>query len=200
MTAFVTLEELSRFVGTDYRFDLNAELVLEAACQSVRDFLSQQIDYVEADEVVFLPRTTRETLKLPQLPVVEIVSVQVENDDAVLDADQYELQGRSYLRRVDDYWYKDYRVTVVYSHGWATTMDDVDEAGGIYRVPSPIRQKALELAASGLTVSATSGGGTVTSETIGNYSYTTAESATTGMVITEAEGMSIVQYRQEDVA
>ena len=200
MTTFVSLDELSRYVGTDYRFSLKAALILESACQAVRDFLHQDIDYLANDEVRFLVLKREQILlRLPQMPVVEIVSVVEDDDDPLTIEDDYVLDGRSGLRRLGDFWPYDSTVTVTYSHGWATTLDDVDVLEGINRVPANVRQKALDLAAAAVTTSA-GAAGTVESETIGSYSYSTTSDAAAGMVITEEDGLSIARYRPVGVA
>jgi hypothetical protein len=198
LTRFVTLEELSRFVDRDVEFSLNAELMLESACQAVRDFCDQELDYTEDDAITIYVGHNVEILRLPELPIVEVSEVFV-NDEDPMDPDDYEVRTGGIARVSGLLWAQGSRVHVTYSHGYALTLEDVDTDAGIYRIPSPLRVKALELAASGLTWQTTQGGN-LTSETIGSYSYTVSEGSTdAALVITDADGTSIAKYRRVSV-
>lgn len=105
-------------------------------------------------------------LRQPPVDPLEVVIMQslslyfgVPTD--LVSAADYEVDGRK-VYHLTSYWYKGRRnITAEYEEGW-------DEDTG----PGDIQQLLLELMESRVTIGSTATAGDVTSETIGDYSYT----------------------------
>jgi hypothetical protein len=146
-------------------------MILETACDVIRNCLEQRVDYTAGD-IVDLKGSGNDTLLIPQMPVVNLESVIRDDLDDVLDPEDYRLWDRQRLRTTahGDTWHPWHVYSVTYDHGWALLPEDVDEDAGIFRVPGPLRMTALEVAAVGLVAGRTGVGG-VRREQIGRYSY-----------------------------
>ena len=138
-----------------------ASEALDEACQTVRDYLGQQLDFVD-NETITLHGTGRATLLLPELPVraVDLVSV-TDPDGAVtaLGAADWSLDGvDGILWRSGGIWPAGvHNVAVTYDHGYAS-------------VPASIRGVTISLTSRIYHQTATLPG--VRSEQLGAHSIT----------------------------
>lgn len=210
---FISTGDLGFYTGQDLSTSDLAVMVCDAACQLIRDEIDQFINYVE-DDVIYLDGRNRSMLILPEQPIVAVSEILIDDDaaDELIEGTDFRIVNeRSMLERLssgspDDevVWDDDNQYKITYSHGWAATEGDVDEAEGIFRVPSSIRMIALALGATGM-VSGTVGVGGVQSETLGRYKYTLADTGTDGggsmgMVISEIQCEALRKYAVEGVA
>ena len=171
MAAFVTVAELEAALQRDLN-DAAATEALDAACQAIRDYLGQQLDYI-VNEVVRLHGTGRRTILLPQLPVnaVDAVSIVDNGTTTVLVAADWWVDRQSgVLFRVGtngDRWPAGIaNITVTYDHGYAV-------------VPSSIRQVAISVASRLYTEATLTPG--MRSEQLGASSYVRDDSAAAGL-------------------
>jgi len=114
-----------------------ASEAVDEACQTVRDYLGQRLDFV-TDDAITLHGTGRFTLLLPELPVNAVSAVSVTDADGVVTAltsTDWALDGADgVLWRLDAYWPAGiHNVAITYDHGYAM-------------VPASIRGVALSLA------------------------------------------------------
>lgn len=201
MTAWITAEELGAHTGAeDLDFNAAVDIYLEAACQAIRDHIDQDVDYM-ANDIIRLQGSGTKSLTLPQMPVLRIISVNVDDADDDMDPADYEAQGRSQLVRTDgskwDYWTI---VEIVYDHGYVFTPDEVSIDPPTRILPSIFRIRALEVAAVAM-VEGMVGVGGVKSETIGRYQYDLQADATqTIATLTEDQMRGLERYRQAGVA
>ena len=95
MAAFVTVAELEAALQRDLD-DAAATEALDQACQAIRDYLGQRLDWVE-NEVIRLHGTGRRTILLPELPVNAVDAVSVTDNEATtaLVATDWWVDGRS---------------------------------------------------------------------------------------------------------
>jgi hypothetical protein len=185
---FVSTADLSEFLGQDVTSDQLAVIALDSACEIIRAYVGQRLNF-DAVDVVTLNGNGRSSIILPQLPVVDIAEVVA--DDTVLAADSYYATRSGVLSRMTlyDVWPVGIQnIEVTYSHGFAVLEADVeddpdDDTPKPDRMPSDIRRVALALArrvfvASGSVAEA----GTKASETItpDSYSYTNATTSASG--------------------
>ena len=119
MAAFVTVAEMEAALQRDLD-EAAATEALDAACQMIRDYLGQQLDYV-TNEVIRLHGTGRRTILLPELPVNAV--------DAVTVTDQ----GATTVLTVAD-WYVDSRSGTLFRVG---TSGGPVAHGGRQRARSP---------------------------------------------------------------
>lgn len=175
MIPFISDDDLSAYLGTTVtEADLIVTIALDAACQVVRDELRRNVN-LEADDEVTLSGTGIDSLVLPQWPLSEVADVTLDDVSLTVDTDYLVDPERGVLYRVNGVWTVGHlNVVVTYSHGYALDESQVSDSPPIERVPSSVRLVALQLAAaiwrSAGPTSATDG--TITSETIGSYSYT----------------------------
>jgi hypothetical protein len=148
-----------------------ASEALDEACQTVRDYLGQRLDFVQNDTVT-LHGTGRATLLLPELPVSAIGAVTVTDADGVatvLGAADWSLDGiDGVLWRHGDIWPAGIHNVAVsgYGHGYAS-------------VPASIRGVALSLANRIYGRHASKLG--VRSEQLAAYSYVNEPTSGTGL-------------------
>jgi hypothetical protein len=151
--SYVTLPDYESWAGpiTDGAEINRTQVALDAACDTVRQYICQTIDLVE-DEVLEVRGSGTHVLLLPELPVVDVTSVQDEDADEV---DDWVLQdsGRLWL---DTGWRHNHLYSVTYSHGWAA--EDV---------PSDIKITTYRMTGFYVQMAA---GPTVSTESIGGYS------------------------------
>lgn len=205
MNPFISDQDLSDYLGRDVSADPRTVIALDAACDIVRGYIRQDVNLVE-DDLVKLDGTGSRTVPLPELPVLSVTDVTVydtdgQNEDVLVVNDDYILGNHGLLIRVGTVWRPGRRnVWVTYSHGWditGTPPYDEPEATG---VPSDIRMVALQLAARTYTAPQY-GNGSLRSETIGNYSYTTAGDAGTSPIgLLAGEARILDRWRQKRVA
>jgi len=158
---FISETDLSAFLGEEVSpLDLLTEIALDSACQTIRSYLGQTINLVRGD-IEIHDGTGRESIVLRQLPVIDVASI-TEDDVELVPDDDYVVDGRTGIvhRRSLGWSYgwglgwpwRRQNIIVIYDHGCAITEEDVvnEDSGDepiVNRVPSDIRQVALELAA-----------------------------------------------------
>lgn len=185
MEPFISADDLAAYLETEIDAEaLLTSIALDSACQTIRDYLGQDINLRRAHSENY-DGTGFGALVLHQLPVIEVLQV-FENDTELTVGTDYIVGdgGIIYRRGVGLPWWTHgwcmgrQNITVVYDHGWAIDESDVVESGSgddpaVDRVPSDIRMVALELASRVLRSSvAAQTAGIVTSETIGDFSQT----------------------------
>lgn len=133
MDPFITVADLGARLKRDLTADASAAECVAAACDICRTVSEQDFSLVE-DDVLTLDGTGTDVLLLPQLPVTEVSSVEVD-DEAVTD---FTVTDSGLLVHTESVWTKGRQnVVVTYSHGYATNED----------VPSDVRIVALAVAA-----------------------------------------------------
>ena len=201
-TPWITSDELAGHTGAEIAFNPVASIYMEAACDCIRLYIDQNVDY-KANDSISIPGSGTTALILPQMPIVSVSSITKDDDEDEVDDTTYHVEGRSrvVLNSGWNKWLRSSWYTVVYSHGYALTQADVDEDSGIYRVPATLRLRALEVAATAL-VSGVTGVGGVKSESIGRYSYEmdTASSGGVYVGLTEQQEGELQKFMQEGVA
>jgi hypothetical protein len=156
--SYVTLADYEAWVGpiADAADVNRATVSLDAACDTVRQYICQTIDLVE-DDVIEVTGSGTHVILLPELPVGSVSSVQDEDAEEV---DDWVLQdsGRLWL---DTGWRHNHLYSVTYSHGWAAEEVPSDIKITTYRMAGFYAREAL--------------GQAVSTESIGGYSvgYTT---------------------------
>lgn len=187
---FIGPTDLAALIGeTVSDNDLITEIALDSACQAVRSYIGQTINFVP-DDAEKLDGRDRLSLRLSQRPVRSVSKVVV--DGIELDPSGWDLR-KSFIRRVDGgtFTLGFSNVVVTYSHGW-----DIDEVGNPLRVPADIRLVAL-LIARRIYVAVGSQVQPVQSETIGSYSYSnaTAIAVSTAAELLPAEKQVLDAYK-----
>lgn len=166
-STFITVDDLAAYMSPraprDLSEDLLAELAVEGACALIRTLTEQDLDLVVDDSAVFSGRGTSWHLLLPQLPVVEIDEVRID-DETVLD---WELRRGGVLRSTDAKWPEgNANIEVDYSHGFAV-------------IPTELRLLALAIAArsyqQGIARQETTGGSSVTWSTPSSLDLSSGE-------------------------
>lgn len=184
-----------------------ANLALSAAEQRIRNYTDQQITYL-ANDLVYLDGNGRRKLRLPERPVVSVISVEEGSGDpvwTVLDADNYHLRGSVLIRWDGSVWNAgEANVRVTYHHGWLTSaigvdsdISDSDFTAGY--IPADLSLATLSMARRVYEDLGTSGGtlGDIKQETIGSYSYTlsTVNEAAGGVELTLPERAVLDSYK-----
>lgn len=120
--AFATLEDVTNAQRKDVdpADAATVEYLLDVATEMIRGYCNQHLSLVEDDEVV-LRSPGGGLLLLPELPIVELGDVEVDDTVLTLDTD-YEAQDFGILYRHGGW---SGPVTVTYSHGYATIPDDI---------------------------------------------------------------------------
>lgn len=198
MEPFVSTVDLNAFTDQNYTGnELLVGIALDVGCQAVRDYLGQEIN-LHRDDVELHDGNGTEGVLLKELPVIAVTAV-VENDIELDVGLGYIVGDAGMLWRCESttgdlplarrVWYVGKQnIVVTYDHGWAITEDDVvdeEDEPVVDRVPATIRMVALALAAKVIrasTLVVAGGTGSLTGETIGDYSYTTDASLTLAQV------------------
>jgi hypothetical protein len=147
---FISRDDLGDYLRRDLLADDQALIAVDAACQICRDIAEQTFDLV-SDETIKLSGSGTYAMLLPQLPVVSVDNVIL--DDETLEADQYFWDEEGFLFRAShlDLWSVGvHNLEVTYTHGYE-------------EVPTSVRLVALALAARIYDQ------GIVQQETIGGY-------------------------------
>jgi hypothetical protein len=171
---FISEEDLEAILGTTVPTDLALTIALDSACDTVRSYIGQRVNFVE-DDIIYLDGTGRDAIRLPERPVRAVTEIQ--EDGVVLAAGTYPdhewmLRAKSgIVVRQSAYWRSGRRnIKVTYDHGWNVTapLDMV--------VPADLRMATLSCARRIIkSVGDTMVPQALTSETIGDYSYTLAD-------------------------
>jgi hypothetical protein len=143
-------------------------------------------------------------MRLRQRPIRVLTSITVDGDlvDPTLYSVRYIDHPRSAVITFTDtdvWWWGNDNILVTYNHGY-----DLVENVGALNVPADIRLVALLSARrvfEAVGTSGTEGGGALTGETIGDYSYTLSDvgsaEATTASELTDGEKYILDRYRIE---
>lgn len=123
MTSLASTTQLAAVTGKTYD-QSRAQMALDAASAEIRGYcgwtISAETD-IQADLDV---SCTRRVLLLPSLMVTAVTSVT--EDGTVLATTDYSWSSAGMLRRESGCWTEGYgKVSVVFSHGYATVPDDV---------------------------------------------------------------------------
>ena len=184
---FVSSDDLAAFLGvTVDAAALKTKIALDSACDAVRSYLGQDINFVSADvEYHSGHGYMHDRVRLFQRPVVSVASIYVDYGYTTLvAATDYHIRdsfivllNMSYFAAGND------NIKVTYDHGWVVPPTSQSAA-----IPADIRLVALSAARrvySGVgTTDAASFGG----EQIGDYSYTNPGGSTnTGVATSVAE-------------
>lgn len=176
--SFATVEELGDYLGgLPADREAAAELALDAATAIIRDYVGQDLTYVEDDEIT-LDGNHTDVLVLPQTPVQEVASVESEGE--VLDEDAYDIDFENGLVILDaGIWNSGKQsIVVVYTHGFET-------------IPAGIR--AICLQAAGRMFAQVG----IAQEQIGS---TSIRYAATGISLTAEEKRALDPYRLRRLA
>lgn len=158
MEPFISSDDLAAYLDEAVDgFELLTQIALDSGCQMVRDDLGQTINLIRGD-IETHNGNGREALLLRQLPVIDVGSVTEDEEELVQDADYTVDPYHGWLyRRSSDFpigwsYVGRQNIVVIYDHGWAITEAEVvnEDSGDeplVSRVPSSIRDVALELAA-----------------------------------------------------
>lgn len=103
----------------------SAQRAVAEATEAIRNYCQQTISLVEDDEITLDVGAGQNVLFLPELPVIEVASV-VEDGEPLVAGDNYRLGRYGMLHRIGQNWREGVQiVTVTYTHGYATTPQDV---------------------------------------------------------------------------
>jgi hypothetical protein len=215
---FVSIDDLSDIVGTDLTTDDVATIVLDAACQTVRDYLGHIVNLTE--ETITLDGNGRPRMLLPQPPVREVSEVIIvagadDGTDLTLEVTDYAVERKRLLHYTPDSSMYSWvigpwpylgwplglgNIQITYEHGWDVSEPDSAPPPGYERVPSSIRKVALDLAARSYDLSiAGSTAGAVTSRQLGRFRETFDAGSTTTLNIQgllDDEMSRLAPYRQ----
>jgi hypothetical protein len=150
MDPFVSTVDLGAYLNkTIDGDDTLAIMVLDAACQAIRTYTNQDLN-LERRDTIQLHGTGHRDMLLPQLPVIEVHSISV--DDEVLDEDDWHVGEAGILYRLTSpfRWATGIgNVEVEYTHGWGIDEDELEESGepDADRMPSDLRMVAVRIAA-----------------------------------------------------
>lgn len=184
MTDLGTVQGFAERRGVDFDpTDLRAIRAIQDASAFIRAYTRRQITTV-TDETVTLNGSGRDRLVLPEFPVVSVTEVKTLDDDGVetvLETTDYRVDASGILGRIDGWVWPSgiANVVVTYDHGYDT-------------VPADIAAACYELAATNYQ---STGGGTVTQESIGSYSVTYDAATVAGAELPELVKAILDNYR-----
>jgi hypothetical protein len=202
MQPFISHDDLGLYLRKDLTSDQVSTIALDSACQIVRDYLNQEINF-EADDTVTLDGTGTQILVLPELPIVEVASVSTfadwTHEETVLDPiTDWRLGDAGRIWRVGYAWPLGFaNISVTYSHGW--DIDPASGSGDGDKIPSSIRAVALSIASRLYSAGVVAVGG-IQSETMGQYSYSISPNSASGGELSVGEKAILDQYRHRAVA
>lgn len=131
--SFATVEELGDYLGgMPSDREAAAELALASATSVIQDYVGQTLTYVEDDEIT-LDGSNTDVLVLPELPVTEVASVEIDGEE--LGEDDYEVDFENGLLVLDagTWGVAKQSIAVIYTHGYE-------------EIPSGIRAICLQAA------------------------------------------------------
>lgn len=138
---FCSIDDINTFLGTTILpDDAQALLAIDEATAVIQNYCNQKIEQV-SDDTIQLDGTGSTKLFLPELPVVSITSVTV--DDVLLDPTYYALAENGVLWRKYGVWTVGARnISITYTHGYASIPEDVK--GVCYRSAARLYQAQLK--------------------------------------------------------
>jgi len=195
---FVSSDDLAAFLGVAVNAsDLKTKIALDSACDAVRSYLGQDINFVSGDvEYHSGHGYLHDRIRLRQRPIVTVTEVRIDvvagSAGTVLDPANYNVRDSFIVRRDASYWLSgNDNVKVTYDHGWVIPATSQSAA-----VPADVRLVALSAARraySGVGVTDAAGFG---GERIGDYEYTNPKgSATSVAELLMAEMDVLDRYR-----
>jgi hypothetical protein len=198
---FISTVDLATFLNTTVEVDdARAIIALDAACQTVRTYTEQTLNLVRGDVWHFRGAPP---FLLPELPVVQINSLTLDDEEVAGDDYYIGFGGVIFLKEWRRWWQWDTPVVVDYDHGWAITEADIvqDESGegDVDRMPSDIRMVALRLAAGMYQTSSVGVSAGMRSESLGAYSYTRMDGALGTGVLSDPEKTILDRYRVKKI-
>ena len=183
MGTFIDLEELAAFLSPraprDLSGDVLAQVAIEAACGAIRTTTEQELDLVEDDTASFLCGEGRRELILPQMPVLSIEAVRLDQEPIT----DWILTGAGILRRTST------NGTVPV---WIAGVVEVDYSHGFDPMPAELRLLALTLAGRAYQQ------GTARQESTGSSSITYSVAAS--LDLTTGERALLAKYRHPKAA
>jgi hypothetical protein len=187
---FISTADLEAGLGITLA-DPNALIVkiaLDTACEAVRSYLSQQINYV-ADDVITLDGNGTAHFRLPQRPVRTVTYVMEDDATLVVDTDYFVRRSTVFKADLFDNWSPGRNnIEVKYTHGY-------DITGTItLAVPADIRYVALEKAKRAYAAVGVPPTGDEQTETMGSYSYSAAQAAKQAAVLTPEDKELLYPY------
>lgn len=192
MRPFIGTDDLAAILGVAVSdADLITRIALDAGCQAVRSFLDQTINrQTDITEIVDGHGTKK--FRVHERPIRNIWSVTLEGE--VVDTSLINWNHSMCRRTDDERWPVGYaNIEVNYDAGYDIVPDD--STGDDLLVPADMRLVALLSARRVYTSVGTSEGGK-TSESIGQYSYSSSSStAQTAAELLDAEKDVLQRYR-----
>lgn len=178
---FVSSDDLAAFLGTTVDSSaLKTKIALDAACDAVRSYLDQEINFAENSvEWHSGHGYLHDRIRLRQRPVTAVSEVRIDvvagSTGTVLDPANYNVRD-SFVVRIDGGYFTagNDNIKITYDHGWVVPPTSQSAA-----VPADIRLVALSSARRVYSAVGTNdAAGSKQSETIGDYSYTIAAGIT----------------------
>lgn len=196
---FVSSDDLSALLGVAANpADLLTKMSLDAACESVRSYLGQDVNLVTDDVEYHSGRGWQHNrIRLRQRPVRSVTSVQMfPFDDApttLVAGDDYVVRDALVIIISGSYWDEwAENIKVTYTHGW-DVVPPLDKP-----VPADIRLVALSAARRiYVAMGEVDDAGAFRQETMGTYSYTVGgrEGATSVVELMSSEMAVLDRYR-----
>ena len=183
---FVSSDDLAAFLGaTVDGAALKTKIALDSACDAVRSYLDQDINFV-ADDVEYHSGHgyMHDRIRLRQRPIVSVASVYVDYYTTLVPTTAYHVRD-SFIVLLDMSYFAagNDNIKVTYDHGWVVPPTSQTAA-----VPADIRLVALSAARRVYSGVGTGDAASFGGETIGDYSYTNPGGATnTGVATSVAE-------------
>jgi len=128
---FCTIEDVATFLQVDIGVGKReaAQRAIEEATASIKGYCRQHLELVE-DEEITLDSIGSNIVLLPELPVVEVSEV-VEDDEILVEGDDYKLDGKGILHRIGGRWASGVQIIeITYSHGYVAE-DLPDEVANV---------------------------------------------------------------------
>lgn len=138
---FCSIDDINTFLGTNILpNDPQATLAIAEATAVIQNYCNQKIERVSNDPI-FLDGTGSTKLFLPELPVNEIASVEV--DGTLLDPAYYALAENGVLWRKYGVWTPGARnIKITYTHGYENIPEEI--RGVCYRSAARLYQARLK--------------------------------------------------------
>lgn len=138
---FCSIDDINTFLGTTILpNDAQATLAIAEATAVIQNYCNQKIEQV-SDDSIYLDGSGSTKLFLPEIPVSEIASVEV--DGVLLDPTYYALAENGVLWRKYGVWTLGARnIKITYTHGYENVPEEV--RGVCYRSAARLYQAQLK--------------------------------------------------------
>ena len=145
----------------------SAERAIAEASAAIRNYCHQEIELV-TNETITLDSAGGTKVFLPQLPVLSVAEV-VEDDETLVEDDDYKLGQWGIFHRVDAKWTSGIQILeITYTHGYETIPDDV---------VAVCARAAARAYQAGLKAASTEGVPGIAATSLGDYSVSYAGEA-----------------------